>query len=122
MHGTTEQMIRRKYQLLGEIFNERERRLGVAVAARQLGRGGSSTVARATGLSRPTLYQGLEERGPDQTGAGLSRQRVRGQGGGRQRLTETEPQLLARLEKLVAPTTRGDPEAPLRWTCTRTRQ
>ena len=122
MNGTAEQMIRRKHQLLGEIFNERERRLWAAVEASQLGRGGISTVARATGLSRTTLYQGLEELGQDQTGAGLRRSRVRGKGGGRKRLTEKDPQLLASLEKLVEPTTRGDPESPLRWTCKSTRQ
>ena len=37
MNSATEQMIRRKYQLLGEIFNERERRLWAAVEASQLG-------------------------------------------------------------------------------------
>ena len=122
MNGTAEQMIRRKHQLLGAIFNERERRLWAAVEASQLGRGGISTVARATGLSRTTLYQGLEELGQDQTGAGLRRSRVRGKGGGRKRLTEKDPRLLASLEKPVEPTTRGDPESPLRWTCKSTRQ
>src|SRR5512139_2094893 len=122
MNSATEHMIRQKYQLLGEIFSERERRLWAAVEASQLGRGGISTVARATGLSRTTISQGLEALGQDQTGAGLRRQRVRSQGGGRKRLTEKDPQLLASLEKLVEPTTRGDPESPLRWTCKSTRQ
>jgi len=122
MNSATEQIIRRKYHLLGETFNERQRRLWAAVEASPLGRGGISTVARATGLSRTTIYQGLEELGQDQTEAGLRRQRVRSQGGGRKRLTEKDPQILASLEKLVEPTTRGDPESPLRWTCKSTRQ
>src|SRR5581483_9035581 len=42
-------------------------------------------------------------------------------GGGRHRLTASDPSLLRDLEALVEPTTRGDPMAPLRWTCKSTR-
>ena len=122
MDAAAEQSIHQKYQLLGEIFNERERRLWAAVEARLLGRGGISTVARATGLSRTTIYQGLNELAQSGSGAGLRRERVRAEGGGRKTLTEKDPQLLARLERLVEPTTRGDPESALRWTCKSTRQ
>jgi len=38
-------------------------------------------------------------------------------GGGRKPLSETDTTLLTDLESLVEPTTRGDPESPLRWTC-----
>jgi hypothetical protein len=41
---------------------------------------------------------------------------VRRPGGGRKPLTEDDPTLLADLERLVDPVTRGDPESPLRWT------
>jgi len=122
MDAGCEQSIQEKYQLLGDIFNERERRLWAAVEARHLGRGGISTVARATGLSRTTIYEGLSELGESRSGTGLRRDRVRGEGGGRKPLTEKDPQLLARLERLVEPTTRGDPESALRWTCKSTRQ
>jgi hypothetical protein len=43
--------------------------------------------------------------------------RLRKPGGGRKRLTETDPQLSVELDRLVAPLTRGDPQSPLRWTC-----
>lgn len=43
--------------------------------------------------------------------------RRRWPGGGRKRLTETDPTLLDDLERLVDPVTRGDPESVLRWTC-----
>ena len=36
-------------------------------------------------------------------------------------MAETDPGLLAALEALIEPTTRGDPESPLRWTCKSTR-
>ena len=35
----------------------------------------------------------------------------------RRATTEEDPTLLADLEALVAPGTRGDPQSPLRWTC-----
>ena len=38
-------------------------------------------------------------------------------GGGRKSVTEIDPGILAALEALIQPTTRGDPESPLRWTC-----
>jgi hypothetical protein len=36
-------------------------------------------------------------------------------------LVERQPGLLAALDALIDPDTRGDPESPLRWTCTSTR-
>jgi len=42
--------------------------------------------------------------------------RVRAVGGGRPRLVDKDPTLLADLDSLVDPETRGDPMCPLRWT------
>ncbi len=47
--------------------------------------------------------------------------RVRRVGGGRPALVARDPDLPARLEALVEPLTRGDPESPLRWTLKSTR-
>ncbi len=52
----------------------------------------------------------------------MNRKRIRTSGGGRKRITETDPTVLADLERLVEPLTRGDPESPLRWTCKSVRQ
>jgi len=49
-------------------------------------------------------------------------QRIRKPGGGRKKATEKDRSLVADLEQLVEPTTRGDPETPLRWTCKSVRQ
>ena len=43
--------------------------------------------------------------------------RQRRPGGGRKPLTEHDPTLVRDLEALVEPTTRGDPQSGLRWTC-----
>ncbi len=94
------------------ILNERQRRILVAAEARAYGRGGVQTIAMITGISRPTIYRGLAELGDHS-----SPERVRKAGGGRKKITVTADGLLDALENLIEPTTRGDPESPLRWTC-----
>lgn len=122
MDARAEQAIQRKYVVLSEILDERGRRLWAAVEAGQLGRGGVATVARATGLSRTTIYQGVAELAQC-SGPGLLRQeRIRAPGAGRKRLAAKDPQVLESLEQLVDPVTRGDPASPLRWTLKSTRQ
>jgi len=74
-------------------------------------------VARATGLSRPTIMAGLRELRLPAKQRAWYEARVRRPGGGRRPLTETDPGLPAALEALIEPVTRGDPESPLRWTC-----
>ena len=122
MDAVLENTIHKKYELLGDMLDERGRRLWAAIEASELGRGGVSTVARATGLSRTTIYQGMTELEHSKSTEGLERKRVRAQGGGRKGLMAKDPEILAELEKLVDPNTRGDPESPLRWTCKSTRQ
>lgn len=112
--------IRKKYQALCGLLDERGRRIWAAAEARSLPVGGVSLVARATGLSRTTIHAGLRELkdGPQQS---LGSERIRKTGGGRKPLTHHHPSLLQALGKLVEPTTRGDPQSPLRWTCKSTR-
>lgn len=109
--------IRRKYDALRVEMDERRRRQWAAAEARELGRGGVSAVARATGLSRTTIAVGLRELDLPGKERAEGAARVRRPGGGRKALTHTDPDLLATLEALIEPATRGDPESPLRWTC-----
>lgn len=109
--------IERKYQALAPELDERRRRQWAAAEARELGWGGVTAVAEATGLSRTTITAGMKElaqSGPQREAAAM---RVRHPGAGRRPITETDTQLLAALEALIEPATRGDPESPLRWTC-----
>jgi transposase-like protein len=122
MDAVAEQSIHRKFEMLGAILDDRGRRLWAAVEASQLGRGGVSAVARATGLSQTTLYQGTEELNQSRGTGALRRERVRAPGGGRKRLTVKDPALRGHLERWVEPVTRDDPQSPLRWTCKSTRQ
>ncbi len=114
--------IRRKYRSLSVEMDERSRRQWAAAEARELGWGGVTAVARATGLSRTTVTAGLRDLELPTKQRAVEGMRVRRPGGGRKALTETDPGLLAALEALIEPTTRGDPESPLRWTCKSTRR
>ncbi len=109
--------IRRKYLTLRVEMDERSRRQWAAAEARELGRGGVSAVARATGLSRTTITAGLHELKLPSRRRALEALRIRRPGGGRKPLAATDPRLWEALESLIEPTTRGDPESPLRWTC-----
>lgn len=80
-----------------------------AAEARELGWGGISFVARATGLSRPTITAGLRELDQPSVQRAAEVARVRRPGGGRRPLTETDLGLRAALESLVEPGTRGHP-------------
>jgi hypothetical protein len=89
----------------------------------EYGYGGLTAVATATGLARDTIAAGLRELKyrqlhPDEPVT----ERLRTHGAGRKPLTESDPTLMAALEALVEPLTRGDPESPLRWTCKSTRR
>ena len=113
--------VREKYKALGNVLSERQRRIWAATEARALPHGGIAVVRAATGLSRSTIHAGIRElrAGPQK---GLEGGRDRKAGGGRKCLTEQQPGVLAALQKLIEPTTRGDPESPLRWTCKSTRK
>lgn len=110
--------IREKYSAIAADLDERARRRWAAAEARSLGWGGVAAVAVATGMSDRTIRNGIIELdNPD--AAPIDRQRRIG--GGRKARQFEQPELLAALESLVEPGTRGDPMSPLRWTCKSTR-
>jgi hypothetical protein len=104
--------IRQRYAVLSATWNERQRRQWAAGEAKAAGYGGVTLVACVTGISRRAIHAGLAELAGDPPLG-----RVRRPGAGRKRLTETQPTLLAALDMLVEPASRGDPGTPLRWTC-----
>jgi hypothetical protein len=116
---TTIALIQEKFNALSPIMDERMRRRWAAVEADSLGRGGITVVARATGLSRTTIQAGRGElRDPAAAG---EPGRIRRPGAGRPRLCQHDGHLLHDLQALLEPTTRGDPQSPLLWTCKSTR-
>jgi hypothetical protein len=118
----TIRQIQRKFSALSVEMDERVRRQWAAVEARELGWGGVTAVARATGLSRTTITAGLRELDLPAGRRAAEAVRVRRPGGGRHHLTETDSGLVSALEALLEPASRGDPGSPLRWTCKSTRR
>ena len=93
-------------------LDERGRRLVAAAEAYAVGYGGITAVATATGMAPSTIGRGLKELGEEEAPG-----RVRRPGAGRKPAKAGDPTLMSDLEALVEPTTRGDPDSPLRWTC-----
>ena len=111
--------IQRRFRSLSPFLDERMRRLVAAAESEAIGYGGVSTVARATGVSRRAITEGMKELNRRGTArkAAPTPSRIRRQGAGRKRSIDKDPSLLEDLDRLVDPVTRGDPESPLRWTC-----
>ncbi len=108
-----ERALRLKLSGIFYLLNERERRILAAVEAQAYGRGGIQSIARITGLSRQTIYNGLNDLNQKIKNDG----RVRRPGAGRKKATDKNPELVTILEELLESNMRGDPEAPLKWTC-----
>lgn len=75
-------------------------------------------MCRAAGISRPTVELGLREL---EEAPVIAPQRSRRPGGGRKKVVDKDPGIVAAVEALVEPTTAGDPMSPLRWTTKSTR-
>lgn len=109
--------LQKKFSAVWALLDEKSRRLMAANEARTLGYGGVSKIRRACGLSRKAISKGIREISKGIMVPG----RIRRLGAGRKRITVSDPKILAALERLIEPDTRGDPESPLRWTCKSTR-
>lgn len=108
----TIQTLQAKYQAMSPYLNERARRIWTGIEAKTIGRGGITLVYKATGIDHKTIRKGIKE--SNESVKPETRQRKKG--GGRKKLTEKNPNLLKDIEKLIEPTTLGNPESPLRWT------
>ena len=109
-----EEIISKKYNLLKPFLDEKSKRLFAAAEALSIGEGNISIVSRATGISENTIKKGCTEL---KSGSPPSDDKIRALGGGRKKSVDKDPTLLSDLETLIEPTSRGDPESPLRWTC-----
>jgi hypothetical protein len=112
------ELAKQRFEMISWALDERLKRLYAAAEAKLLGHGGITKISKATGLARITIHAGLKEL--DQrsvTSNDVPNGKIRKSGGGRKKLLETSPAILEDLRKLVEPTTRGDPESPLLWTC-----
>ena len=96
-------------------LNEYQRRRYLATEAKAIGYGGISLVSRISGVSRPTIREGIKEiDNPSAIEPMLGSSRK--QGGGRKTVLEVQPGILLFLKDMVEPHTKGDPERSLLWT------
>ncbi len=110
--------IRNKYRAIVMDLDERGRRRWSAAEARSYGWGGITAVAEATGISDRTIRTGIRE---IEDFKALASKRQRRPGAGRRSREEEQASLAGELNALIEPSSRGDPESPLRWTCKSTR-
>jgi len=108
-----------RFRSLSAFLDERMRRLVAAAESTAIGYGGVSVVARATGVSRRAITEGMKELSQPKVSQQppAAQFRIRRKGAGRKRAVDKDPGLREDLDRLVDPVTRGDPESPLRWTC-----
>jgi len=107
--------IRKRFDLLSPILDERTRRLWAATEAIVFEHGGITATSRATAISRRAITKGYKELREAKLIPMPSA--VRRPGGGRKRLEDKYPDIRDTLDPLREPVTRGDPESPLRSTC-----
>jgi hypothetical protein len=112
----------RRIAVLCPHLDERQRRLLLAAEANELGRGGVSALAGATGAARSTIERGVRELAGEVVEMPLPVGRSRRAGAGRKKATVADAELVAAIDALVDPDARGHPESPLRWTLKSTRQ
>lgn len=108
-----------KFKAVKSTLNERGIRMWAAAEARSLGHGGIKAAAKASGLSRRTVERGVRELAAehrDGDAPAMAPEVSRRSGAGRKTLQHKDITLLADLDKLIDPVTRGHPESALRWT------
>jgi len=108
-----EKTIKGKFEALAPVLNEKTRRLVLGAEAKAIGYRGISLVSKATGVAKNTIVRGMRELNSPET---LEKDRIRKPGAGPKRLLEKDHTLKPDLDKLIEPTTQGDPESSLRWT------
>ena len=97
-----------KFVVMAPLLDERARRLWAAAESRAIGYGGDALVSAATGLARETIRNGRRELA---AGRGSDRTRIRRAGAGRPgHRADAAGRDATRLEQLVEPLTRGDPD------------
>lgn len=114
LNEMTAERIQRRFAALAPFLDEKQRRLLAGAEALTYGAGGVQQVATVLGVANETVRRGMGEL---QHPTDIDAERVRRPGGGRKPATTSDPDLRSDLERLVSPSTRGDPQSPLRWTC-----
>ena len=95
------------------LLNEKQRRIFLASEALSYGYGGITKVSEISGVSIPTIRQGINE---IRTGQSIENGRIRKAGGGRKSVEDIYPEILERVCEIVDGNTYGSPDKVLSWT------
>ena len=115
MKKIDERKLQLKIETMLPLLNEYQRRMFLSAEAKAIGRGGISLVSRLSGVSRPTLTNGVKELdATERVELAVGKSRVAG--GGRKPVWEHQPEILAVLKELVDVHTKGDPMRLLLYT------
>ncbi|MCX6706384.1 MAG: ISAzo13 family transposase, partial [Candidatus Woesebacteria bacterium] len=99
--------LEKKIEKMLPFLNEKQQRIYCALEAEAIGHNGVSIVSKASNKSRPTITLGKKQLKEGTIKFPI--ERVRKKGGGRKNKYEKHPELLSKLDLLVATETRGDP-------------
>src|SRR5437867_12441955 len=102
------EILRRKFTHLASELTERGRRRWAASEALELGHGGITVVAQATGLGERTIRRGRQELRHEQAPARPAGRRLLRVGGGRKPRQTHDPGLVSEADALVDSTSPGD--------------
>ena len=118
-----DEILSQKYSSLVPHLTEKQRRLYLATEANSYGYGGIKKVALASGASITTIRTAIKElKNENIAEKNNNVTRSRRAGGGRKKVTEQIPELWNKLQSLLEPHVRGEPESSLLWTSKSTRK
>jgi len=91
-------------------LNEKQKRVFLGAEAKSIGYGGISRISKLTGVSRPTIHQGISDL--ESGDSGLI-ERIRVSGAGPTPKHTQNKKLLKMIEVLIESSTKGDPDVSL---------
>ena len=107
-----DEKLKEKIERILPAFNEKQKRLFLGSEANALGYGGVSKISNLSGISRPTITQGIKEL---ESKIRLGHEEgVRGKGGGPKSIHRKNKSFVKKILKIVDPDTVGDPMSPLK--------
>ncbi len=102
--------LRSQYQQMKQSLNEKQWRQYLALEAKR--KGNITAVAKRAKVSKNTIKRGIRE--VESGNVYVPGERIRAQGGGRKKITDTDQSLLSDLDTLIA--TKGDPMTFVKYT------
>ena len=98
--------------LINNMSDEKSKRILLSKAAAVYGKGGKTHIVELTGITYHTLIAGKADSENEEV---IMSNRIRREGGGRKATTETYPNIIEAIEKIIDGNTYGDPSKELHW-------